>query len=46
MNYEQRANDHDMAGGREKKNLLLIAELLADVGIGHLPIANLHVNQE
>lgn len=31
---------------RGYKNLLLIAELLADVGIGYLLIANLHINKE
>jgi hypothetical protein len=28
------------------KNLLRIAELLADVGIGYLSIADLHINKE
>jgi hypothetical protein len=28
------------------KNLLRIAELLADVGIGYLPIASLHIHKE
>jgi hypothetical protein len=28
------------------KNLLRIAELLADVGTGYLPIADLHINKE
>jgi hypothetical protein len=28
------------------KNLLRIAELLAVVGLGYLPTANLHINKE